>query len=336
VFGELPRLFGRDFTVGFLLPLAAFLACGYVVASSFAAPKGIAILKTIDALKDKPTLLGATISIVILWLGGVTLLVFNYWIIRFKEGYGRWNPFRILKWMEVARFRRLHRERKLVDSRREALLSLGLTIPPDLAQRRRDLHSEAAERFPDGEEFLLPTAFGNTIRAWERYPMVMYGIDAIPSWNRLLLLIPENQRSLIDQDKAAMDFWLNLWLLSLVLFMEYAALALMTRDAGSLWVLTSLIVAVLASRQARGAALIWGEGVKAAFDLYLPELRTKLRLREDLRPDQEREQWTNLSRAMAYRNPDALPPRQSSEVDGLRITREEGLKYGRGVEFARH
>src|SRR5712692_4078105 len=77
-----------------------------------------------------------------------------------------------------------------------------------------------AERFPPEEDQLLPTAFGNTIKAFETYPDVMYGFDAIEGWTRLLAVIPKDYRELIETTKAETDFWVNLWFISLLILCE--------------------------------------------------------------------------------------------------------------------
>ena len=82
------------------------------------------------------------------------------------------------------------------------------------------MHQETIQ-FPDEEAWLLPTSFGNTIRAFEVYPRVMYGLDAIPGWLRILAVIPKDYRESVDNAKAQVDFWLNLWFLSILMIFEY-------------------------------------------------------------------------------------------------------------------
>lgn len=314
MFTELPKLFDRDFAIGFFLPLAVFMPCMYFVASGFSAPEVVNFLKAIELSQTKPGIFEATLLVVILWLGGILLLVLNFSIIRLKEGYGKWNPLQLLKWREVARFRRLNEELDSLGEHRKNLKRLGLRLDERSTARWWELSEERATRFPQTEEFVLPTAFGNVIRAWEMYPLVMYGIDAIPGWDRLVYLIPEKVRPLIDQDKSFMDFWLNVWLLNIIIFVEYVVLVALTRERGSLWALLSLPLAIGASIQARKAAAGWGKSIKAAFDVYLPDLRDKLGVPSDLTREMEHRQWVLMSRAMIYRNPDTLPPRIPKSV----------------------
>jgi hypothetical protein len=315
VFGELPKLFDRDFAIGFFLPLIVFVPCLYAVASGFPTPTVLLLLDNFNTLMGQKTPWEATLAIVFVWLGGILLLVLNGPIIRFKEGYGRWNPLKMLRWIEVGRFRRLQRAIDALEAERDALRELRLDLDERSVELAKRLFLERAERFPNAEYLVLPTAFGNVIRAWEMYPQVMYGIDAISGWDRLIFLVPEKERPLISQDKAFLDFWLNIWFLSLVALGEYCALAVVTRQRGSMWAFLSIPMAIIASNRARQAAKSWGMGVKAAFDVFLPELREKLGIASDLSRDDERKQWAQMSRAMVHRNPEALPSRISKPVE---------------------
>jgi hypothetical protein len=190
-------------------------------------------------------------------------------------------------------------------------LALGEELQGDkdlsLIRERTLLRRLAAERFPDKEGRLLPTAFGNTIRAFEAYPFVMYGLDPIPAWPRLIMLMPDNDREAVDTAKAQTSFWVNLWLLSLIFFVEYVVLRIDTGRPGTLWALISIPLAWIASLRAQNAATMWGEVVKAAFDMYIPKLRKRLELDATLSPEQEREQWVRMGNAMVFRDPRFLP-----------------------------
>jgi hypothetical protein len=311
LFGDLPNLFGRDFAIGFLLPVALLIPFSFLVADSFGSVSIHANLESVRNLKDQPILLGATLFVFVLWFWAVTLLALNRTIIRVKEGYGRWNPARVWSFIEKSRFRAL--QNRLQGTEHESLLAQELSIVDDLAALQLkwdDLSRELAVRFPDQEGYLLPTAFGNTIRAFEVYPRVMYGLDAIPLWPRLLMIMSEEVRALIDAAKAEMDFWLNLWVVSLVLLAEYLALAVSTHNRGNLWLLLFILVLLpLSSNRARGAAAGWGEMVKAAFDVHLTALRKAFEMQEKENRNTEREHWVNLSIALIYRLQESLPPK---------------------------
>ena len=145
------------------------------------------------------------------------------------------------------------------------------------------------------------------MRAFEVYSRIMYGLDAIPAWPRLLMLIPDNNRDLVDTAKTQMNFWINLWFLSGAFLLQYVVLIVKAGDARALWAWLALPLAWLASRRARNAAVLYGETVKAAFDIYISQLRKQLEISPPSTLAMEREQWTDLSSAMIYRNRDRLP-----------------------------
>lgn len=72
-----------------------------------------------------------------------------------------------------------------------------------------------------------------------------------------------------------------------------------------------LTLVVVAMNRARVAAEEWGEEVKAAFDLYLPKLRTTIELPAQADLERERNQWKTFSQAITFRLPSSLPQRNT-------------------------
>jgi hypothetical protein len=132
-----------------------------------------------------------------------------------------------------------------------------------------------------------------------------------------LAVIPEEYRELIETAKAQTDFWLNLWLLSILAVIEYVAVLIYSRSIAMLWfpLLFALLVFITSSR-ATTAAIAWGDYVKASFDLFLPTLRKKLQLPTPANIDEERELWTNFSQMVLYHDRDLVvrvPPDEKRE-----------------------
>jgi hypothetical protein len=173
-----------------------------------------------------------------------------------------------------------------------------------------------ATYFPDDEKWVLPTALGNTIRAFEVYPRVMYGLEAIDGWERLLGVVPTDYRVQINAAKTQMDFWVNLWLLALLFLPEYAAFAIYGEGLRVPWApLAAVVVAFFAAWRAKSAAVQWGDLVKASFDLFLPELWTKLGFAPAEDAKKERETWENFSWAACYQDRRYLPKRHPPSSD---------------------
>jgi len=141
----------------------------------------------------------------------------------------------------------------------------------------------------------------------------MYGLDAIEGWGRLLGVVPTDYREQINTAKTQMDFWVNLWLLALLLLPEYTAFAIHGDSLRALWApLAAVIVAFFAASRAKNAAVQWGDFIKASFDLFLPDLWSKLSFAPAEDSNKERATWENFGFAVHYRAPRYLPNRHAS------------------------
>jgi hypothetical protein len=321
LFADLPKIFDRNFIIAFFLPAVVF------VAASLWLLAGFNLVPHFLSFPPGQILPGATTLGIISWLAGILLLVLNYTIYQFLEGYGTYNPIRLLEPVQQRRYQTNQRLRQTVEEEYEdGLISseeeerLG-----ELVERRIELHRQRADYFPE-QDRLLPTAFGNAVRAFEDYPPDMYGVDSIVVWVRLLAVIPEDYRELIDTAKAQTDFWLNLWFLSILALIEYVAVLIYSRDVAMLWFpLVFALVVFIASSRATNAAVQWGDYVKASFDLFLPALREKLQLPTPANIHEERKLWTNFSQVVIYHDRDQV----MSRVPPADEKREKTLGKGR-------
>ena len=160
----------------------------------------------------------------------------------------------------------------------------------------------AVSGFPHDEHLVLPTTIGNSIRAFEVYPRVVYGIDAIPAWPRLAMILPEQARAQINDSRAIFDFAANLLLTSSITTILYIALCIWSHQLSGLWIPIVYIGAFLFSRYMLDtAASQWGEQVKGAFDLYRAALAEQLGLEIPQSADREREMWEYVNKMMIFR-----------------------------------
>lgn len=81
------------------------------------------------------------------------------------------------------------------------------------------------------------------------------------------------------------------------------------------------MVMLLAYVCAQRSAIEWGDLIKAAFDIFLPDLQTKLQFRETASKEDERTLWTNFSRAVIYAVPEDMPERVLFEEGDDRETK---------------
>lgn len=326
MFAELPKLMDRDFAVGFFLPVAAFLGLNMAVLKALGLLPGLLSLAGIDLL------IGTTLIGLLSWLGGIILLAINRSLIRLLEGYGRFNPLRLLSWIENRRYNSLHDKIAVLDQEYRRYQIASQDPPRELVLKRNRLLREAVENFPDNAQWLLPTPFGNTIRAFEVYPRVMYGVEATTVWDRLLGVIPKEHKVLVDGAKTSTDFWLNLGLLCVVTTVEAIAGAIVLRRPEPMWILPApLILALIASWRGTQAASDWGDAVKSCFDLFLPDLAAKLLLTLPTDRAQERSMWSRFSQAVTYCSPESLPGRASGQAKA-RDVGVTALAHGTGSD----
>jgi len=302
MFAELPKLFDRNFAIGFFLPFALAAAASLYLLDHYG------LSGNILPVLQKDLIVGGTVYGLLSWLGGILLLVTNRDLYRILEGYGKFNPVRTMIWLEREHYRHLNNEIEELDNEYRKHLKAKTEFPDELRTRRNRLMIERIERFPDKESLILPTPFGNTLRAFESYPRVMYGLESIDGWSRLLAVVPVDYRDLIDSAKAQVDFWVNLGFLSLILVVGNLSLFGIYRLRPSIWLLTVAVLVLLISPwRARRLAVEWGDYVKGAFDVYRFALLDLLSIKRPGSRKEEFETWKSFSQAIIYRLPERIP-----------------------------
>jgi hypothetical protein len=302
MFGELPKLFDRNFVIGFFLPVAIFITFSILIVNPY--PFGAQV---IDFLKSD-LLVGTTALGLLSWVGGVVLLALNRDLYRLMEGYRKYNPLKLFGWMEKRRFQSVVNELQKLDDEFRECISSKTEFPVKSRTRRNELMRQLAEEFPDKEEYLLPTPFGNVLRSFEVYPRYMYGFEAIDGWGRLLAVISKDYLELIDAARAQVDFWVNLGVVFILLQIEYIVLSFLTGTALQWWVVILFIaLGTIAPMRATSAAREWGDFVKSAFDVYRFKLLESLGIDLPKSREEERKLWTKYSQAIIYRLPETLP-----------------------------
>lgn len=295
MFAELPKLLDRNFAIAFFLPAAAWGLAAWGTIAAFG--QGLAV----ENFLKRDALVGTVLALILVWLLSLLLLALNYQILRLYEGYG---DHRLLRWRATR-----HRER----FRLEAAPALATQADIDNARTRGEKPEvplghpgrlrRAIDEFPDAVEWILPTRFGNLLRAFEIYPRVIYGLDAIPAWPRLQAVMPEHARKMLADAKAQLDFCINLSLGGWLTALLHSGLALAHWRLPAPWALVlACLVGWVGYRLATSAAAGFGTYVKAAFDLYRGELAKQLGLELPRSAEAEREMWRAVSRMMIYRS----------------------------------
>jgi hypothetical protein len=302
MFGELPKLFDRNFVIGFFLPVAIFVTISIFIINPYPFGTQVVDFLTTDLL------VGTTALGLLSWVGGIVLLAINRDLYRVMEGYREYNPLKLFGWMEKQRYHRTVGELEKLDNEYRECINSEREFSTKSRMRRNELMRKLAEEFPDKEEYLLPTPFGNVLRSFEVYPRYMYGFEAIDGWGRLLSVIPKDYLELIDAARAQVDFWVNLGVIFILLQIEYIVMSFMTGTPLQWWVVLLFIaLGTIAPLRATSAAREWGDFVKSAFDVYRFKLLESLGIDLPKSREEERKLWTKYSQAIIYRLPETLP-----------------------------
>ena len=171
--------------------------------------------------------------------------------------------------------------------------------------------------FPYHESLLLATSFGNIIRAFESYSVVMYGFDSIVGWPRLQAVVPEEHKELTHDAKAYVDFWINMCFVSVLSVSIYLLSAFLSGNIVLWWVCLSAIALIYVFYgRATSAARIWGEQVKSTFDVFLPRLAEEMGIELPADREKHNQIWLEVSQALLYVRPDLLPEYQATTQKG--------------------
>ena len=311
MFNQLSGFFDRNFIVAYLFPALIFVLAGFALLNNFNLDPKLKEIISDDLYK------GATIVGVVSLIIAVFLQSLNFKFIRLFEGYGKFNPLRLLQRIYDYKFFKIEEKKIRLKNDQDKAKSLGNSnLAGEIQKQRNQLHRYSAEHYPPKYSRVLPTAFGNAIRAFEDYSEEMYGVDAIVSWVRLLAVIPKDFRDMTSSARAQVDLWVNFRLLSYILIIVYGVMVSCTgqlRIAG--FPVAVLVFAYFASVRSVGAAVLWGDFVKSSYDLYLPDLRDQIRLRETDTVEEEIQLWNKFSRQVIYHSKKNVLQRVSGKKD---------------------
>jgi hypothetical protein len=205
---------GSNFLVAALIPSLAFVTAAMVIFGPIM-PPGLAgrLLSAFDPLGEQGALLLALTTIL-----GFTLSCLNTFIYKILEGYSLLARLPGSRWLQRRRVRRLKNQLDEVEGK---ISKLEEQNPDDarlqeLEDQRYYIASELDLRFPPEKQAVLPTRFGNTLRAAETYSATRYGIDAVRVWPRLVHVIPKEYYEKVEQSNNSLAFLVNCSVLSLL------------------------------------------------------------------------------------------------------------------------
>lgn len=310
----LPKFADKAFIVGFFIPAIIFSLCELVLFS------GNKIFgDTLKAINEKD-FGGAVIFAVAVWILSVLLATFNIFLYKIFEGYV--PPFQwgiMLRGRTTAALEQYQNEAaKLYDN--------WTKRAPFTAENQSQLSNllRGLAKLPTRRSEILPTEFGNSIKAFEVYAREVYGADAIPIWIRLSAVAPKALLEDVQDARSKVDFMLNSSMLAILFgisafgYFIYLtdwngfSIASATDNYGELFGKDSTLIYLAASGVAialsfifyRGAVILipaWGDVVKAIFDLSLPELAKTMGYVLPANDKDRRSFWDTASRMMTMR-----------------------------------
>lgn len=286
--GEFAGVFSRYFVVGFFLPLFFALAALSQVVDEGTLPSGY---------REQSG--GTQILIIggVALLGGLLLSGVHYVVLRLFEGYplSQARNRRLFGGVHAAATRRWERE---FDELQAALAG------PRSPERTRAA-MKAQNSFPPKKSELLPTRFGNAIRAFERHSNVRYGLDGVAVWPRIASLLSEQELNELADRRTDVAFFVN----GALVAGATAGIALI--DSLVHWIrvpellsaVAAAMLALLLYLAAVNAAKRWGTAVRSAIDMHRLELYSRLGVRLPDRNEEELRTARSLSRLLLYAEP---------------------------------
>jgi hypothetical protein len=308
----LPKLADRAFILGFFLPTLLFALVAFLLFGDLPTAK-----EWLKSLTEKD--LGkAAYLLLSVWVMAVMLQMLSHPLYRFLEGYTL-PGWLAEPWKESNR-KRLREELEKLRGLFERWATEGDRFPPDDLLRYRTIKRELVKRMPPREGQVLPTDFGNAIRAFEVYSNDVYGADGVTTWLRLGTVIPKAFNDQVQDTRTAVDFLVNCVFFSVVLAMLGLGRAIYSIGwrslfdssspgsfAGSIeyawlaWTAGGLIAAYLFYRWAVARVPAWGDLVRTAFDCYLPALAKQMGYELPTTARDREKFWTDFNQQIVYR-----------------------------------
>jgi hypothetical protein len=344
----LPKLADKSFILGFFLPSLLFIAALLALFVDIPWAK-----TTLDAATDASSLEKLVVFIIAVWILAVLMLLVNRVQYQILEGI-RWpvSKLRGLKIGQTEALEELRRRRDTLRQRQKTIKPFPRSEYQELQRILRDL----SLNFPRDATLLLPTRFGNAIRAFEHYANDVYGADSVTIWPHLNSVVPKQFHDALGDARSQVDCLVNIGFFSTIIALTAIGRLLwnigtsihvtpFTLYLDRVFVLSNLYLVIGAFAAAFFSILAyqlsierihsWGRLVRAAFDCYLPALAKRLGYELPKTADGQRKFWTEVSQRVIYHRvlkseqwvqasplPATRDPREGTPSDDDRETRD--------------
>jgi hypothetical protein len=307
---DIGAIFSRSFVIGFFIPAAVFLSVATYLTYLWYEPTLFDEVSTQDVVLAV-TGLSAALAFLLqgLW-NPIVVFLFQGYLSEARAGlryYITWPLYRLLLIAQTLRFQALRRQ---------------LEDPKETVRTRSYVAWQLDRRYPQGPDRVLPTRFGNAVRASEDYSLYRWGVDNAALWPRLEALLSDREKELIEEENAQVAFFLNSCLSVTSISLWYILHNLIIHpdvETLTIIIVVGLFVAsYLLYYLGVEAVIRWGTRVRVAVDLHLRELYRTLGISipSDFADERER-LGPMLSQFFLYGSPmdRELWDRTSSEPD---------------------
>jgi hypothetical protein len=255
---------------------------------------------------------------------GFTLTALNTFILKMFEGYVTLPQIQFIydktKRMHMRKAHRLMQHRDKLKEHIRDLEGEGNAAghENELEVLKVRYYQSAAfynQSYPEDLADVLPTRFGNTLKAAENYTGERYGFDGVQMWPRLVHVIPKDYKESIDSVRNELSFLVNMSILSVIFAFLCVAAFFYTMftiegagsnpavyfdflENGARYLLLAG-VAFLIGRFFYNASIFsvgsFGLMVRSSFDLFRLDLLKKLGMKRPLDSIEEFEKWESLN-----------------------------------------
>lgn len=310
---------GSNFLVAAMVPSLTFTVACMVIFQSIINVEALLTNSGIYNLLGLSLLLFIPTVII-----GFTLTALNTYIIKLFEGYVFLPNYSNAKKAQLAKAKKLICKRELLKKKIGRLQKKknSKNNEEKLSILQSQYYSVAAEydqSFPSSMDHILPTQFGNILKASEEYPSSRYGIDSVSFWPRLFHVIPSSYQKAIDEASNELSFLVNLSVLSFILsflcFIAafYSLLIVFTpldhseiSLSNTIFFTTANIVSIASALFFHRASLFsvgtFGFMIRSAYDLFRLDLLKQLNLPLPENSTKEFHLWKNLGEFLILGN----------------------------------
>ena len=256
---------------------------------------------------------------------GFTLTALNTYILKFFEGYVFFHRLPLIyRWLlrsHQKKAEKLILKRDNLKQQIEALEQSNDKSPPIknlIRKLKQDYYVATHEydhSYPSNLDEILPTQFGNILKASELYPGTRYGLDGVEFWPRLIHVIPNNYQQTIDNSRNELSFLVNMSILSIAFYFLcviaiFYSLATPPIDLSrpdlflyitgtSLRYITAAAIAFACNVFFYKAAIFsvgsFGLMIRSAYDLFRIDLLRQLKLKMPANSRDEFQIWKELN-----------------------------------------